>query len=158
MNFKSLNILLTWLIFGLVLSSCGDRTKFETAKHWIPALLPGEGRLFVYQKRNLLTTFSTSTFVLNGKEIADFNSGTSFFIDLKAGEYEIGHSDSKRKYKITVPEGGELYLKYSFSITSTNGRNFRVKQVPADVGAKEIDRTFLIDPKVPLFRIPYIYL
>ena len=152
---KSLSLL---FLAGLLLSACGNRTKFETAKNWIPPLHRGEGRLFVYQPRDIFTTFSTFTFVLDGKEIADFNSGTGFYLDLKAGEYEVSYNRGKGKMKIAVPEGEELYLKYSIVVQSTDGRNFRVDQVSKKVGEEEMGHTFLIDPEVPYIRFPRIYL
>jgi len=158
MKSRRLTSLSLLILVGLLLSACGDRTKFEAAKNWIPPLSRGEGRLFVYQPRNLFTTFTTFTFVLNGKEVADFNSGTGFYLDLKAGEYEVAYNRGARKLKINVPEGGELYLKYSIVVQSSDGRNFRVDQVSKETGEAEMDRTFLIPAEIPTIRQPRFYL
>ena len=156
MKIKSISLVLV-ISSGFALSACGDRTKFDVAKNWIPALSPGHGRLLVYHPRELMTTLSTFTFVLNGEEIADFNSGTGFYLDLKAGQYEISYNRLRRKLKIAIPAGESVYVKYTVVLEEVEGRNFRVDQVPTDQGANEMNHVFLIEPKIPYFRVPYFY-
>lgn len=144
--------LVSLFLLSLLLVSCGNQPRYGDAKKWLPETLPGDGRVFVYQPRNIFTTISPFTFVLDGKEIVDFYSGTGFYLDIAAGKHLVSYNGGKGKVEIDVPDGGALYLKYRIVTDDVSKSNYIVTNVPAETADVEMESTLLIEPKMPYTR------
>jgi hypothetical protein len=145
------------LAFGLALAACAGRAPYGDAKQWLEEIDPGKGRIFVYRGRNPLTMFFPFTFVFNGKEVADFHSGTGFYRDVKTGKHVITYNQGKQKMEITVPENGQVFIRYAVVADVTDPANMVVKILPEKEGDRDMERTILIEGTLPVDRGPRIY-
>jgi hypothetical protein len=144
--------ILSVLLVSLSLASCGNQPKYGDAKKWLPELLPGDGRLFVYRPSNIFTSLSPFTLVLNWLEVGDFYSGTGFYLDVKSGRHEESYNGGKGKLFLEVPEGGSVYLKYKVVADNVDTSNFVVTQMAAGAAKKEMDDLLLIEAEIPTVR------
>ncbi|MBT5838530.1 MAG: hypothetical protein HOH80_05975, partial [Rhodospirillaceae bacterium] len=113
-------------LFGLALSACAGRPPYGDAKLWLEEIDPGKGRIFVYRNRNPLTMFFPFTFVFDGKEVADFHSGTGFYRDVKTGKHTITFNRGKQKMDISVPEQGQMFIRYNMVSDASDPTNMAV--------------------------------
>ena len=145
------------LLFGLALSACAGRAPYGDAKLWLEEIDPGKGRIFVYRNRNPLTMVFPFTFVFDGKEVADFHSGTGFYRDVKAGKHTITYNNGKQKMEINIPEYGQVFIKYKVVTDVTNPTNMVVSVMPEKEGDREMERIILIEGTLPIDRGTRIY-
>ena len=101
--------------------------------------------------------FFPFTFVFDGKEVADFHSGTGFYRDVKPGKHTITFNHGKQKIEINVPEGEQVFIKFSLVSDMTDPANMVVAVVPPREGDREMERTILIEDTLPPDRGPRIY-
>ena len=144
-------------LFGFALSACAGRAPYGDAKQWLEEIDPGKGRIFVYRDRNPLTMFFPFTFVFDSKEVADFHSGTGFYRDVKSGKHTITFNRGKQTKNITIPEGKQIFLKFSLVSDMTDPTNMVVSVIPPREGDREMERTILIEGTLPPDRGPRIY-
>ncbi len=149
---SQMRIFLSVLLISLSLASCGNQPKYGDAKKWLPEPLPGDGRLFVYRPSNVFTSLSPFTFVMDGKEVADFYSGTGFYLDVKAGRHDVSYNGGRGKLSLDIPEGGSVYLKYRVVTDSVDKSNFVVTQMASDIAETEMDDLLLIEAEIPSVR------
>ena len=152
----SLSILEIFL-FGFALSACAGRAPYGDAKQWLEEIDPGKGRIFVYRDRNPLTILFPFTFIFDSKEVADFHSGTGFYRDVKSGKHTITFNRGKQTKNITIPEGKQIFLKFSLVSDMTDPTNMVVSVIPPREGDREMERTILIEGTLPPDRGPRIY-
>ena len=144
-------------LLGLTLGACAGRSPYGDAKLWLEEIDPGQGRIFVYRHRNPLTMLYPFTFVLDGKEVADFHAGTGFFRDVKAGKHTITYNRGRQNLEIRVRENERIFIKYKITTDVTDPTNMVVEVVPPNKGDREMERTILIEGTLPIDRGPRIY-
>jgi len=145
------------ILLGFTLSACAGRAPYGDAKLWLEEIDPGKGRIFVYRNHNPLTMFFPFTFVLDGKEVADFHSGTGFYRDVKPGKHTITYNRGKQKMEISVPESEQVFIKFSLVSDLSDPTNWVVSVMPPREGDREMERTILIEGTLPADRGPRIY-
>lgn len=145
------------ILFGFALSACAGRAPYGDAKLWLEEIEPGKGRIFVYRNRNPLTMFFPFTFIFDGKEVADFHSGTGFYRDVKPGKHTITFDHGKQTKDITVTKGKQIFIKFSLVSDMSDPTNMVVSVIPPIEGDREMERTILIEGTLPPDRGPRIY-
>ena len=101
---KSRSALISGLFaFSLVaLAACSTGTQFSTAQQDFPEMNPGMGRIYIYRTAAFFGGGLTPYVQLNGNTVGALGANTSFYKDVKPGQYTV---------ELHTSASGELHLR-----------------------------------------------
>ena len=98
--------------FAAVLTGCASGPKYSETASTMPALGPGQGRIFFYRSSSMLGAAVQPEVRLNGQVVGKSVPGGYFFIDRPAGSYVASAStETEKTASFTLDAGETKYLK-----------------------------------------------
>ena len=83
----SISLMLMLVISIIGCASTGER--YSIMKDDLPSLSPEKGRIFFYRPSAFFGIAMQPDILLNGKKVGPSSSGTFFYTDVNAGEYQV---------------------------------------------------------------------
>ena len=104
--------LLPAIVVSLVVSGCASGPKHADVASAIPALQPGEGRIYFYRSNSMVGAAVQPNISLNGKVVGESKPGGFFFVDAKAGPMEVSTStEVEKKLTFTLEPRQTRYVR-----------------------------------------------
>ena len=126
---------------ALVTACAATGAQLGTVQQSIPALAPGEGRLFFYRANAAFGSGMRPDIVVCGRKVGQSAPGGMFYVDLPAGPCELSipaivfKGQTKLKVKIGRPE--VQYLRTAIGSAGFDGFT-NVEVVPAAIATAEM--------------------
>ena len=138
-------LLLITVVF--LMGGCATKgPKFSEYAPADPGLSPDSGRIYVY-RTSILGAAIQPKVKLNGEVIGKAVPKGFFFVDKKAGNYEIMTStEVKRKLSLTLEEGQTKYVRLNISMGFFAGHVYPELAEP-EIGEKEIQECRYTGPE-----------
>jgi hypothetical protein len=125
------------LFIATGLIGCASGMKYSEFKPQMPSPSPDTGRIFFYRPSVLGAAIQPSV-MLNNEKVGKAISHGFFYVDRKAGEYQVVTStEVKRKLSFVLDKGQKRYVRFSIGIGFFVGHVYG-ELVDPDVGMKEI--------------------
>ena len=126
-------VLVAFLLTGCATSG----PKFVEMKNSIPNISPDTGRIYIYRPSSLGAAVRPKV-KLNGETVGEAVSWGFFYVDRKAGNYEIMTStEVERELSLTLDKGQVRYVRLNTSIGFFVGHVYP-ELVEPQVAEKEI--------------------
>jgi hypothetical protein len=87
-------ISLSLVATALLLAGCATKPEPHQPEASLPALAPGDGRIYFYRTISVPTKLFP-TITLNGQDVGAVKPRTFFYVDRPPGDYEVETSDAK---------------------------------------------------------------
>ena len=125
------------LVAFLLISCATSGPKFVEMKNSIPNISPDTGRIYIYRPSSLGAAVQPEV-KLNGETVGKAISWGFFYVDRKAGNYEIMTStEVERELSLTLDKGQVRYVRLNTSIGFFVGHVYP-ELVEPQVAEKEI--------------------
>src|SRR3990172_903452 len=99
-------------VFALLAGCAATGVKYTEMKASVPALKPGEGRIYFYRSASMVGAAIQPEIKLNGVTVGSSVPGGVFFVDRPAGNYEASAAtEVERKLTFTLATGETKYVR-----------------------------------------------
>lgn len=134
---KSKLLFVVLALSALFMSGCASGPSFSEYKSSLPALKPGQGRLYFYRTAVMGAAIQPDVRV-NGTVVGSAKPKGFFYYDCAPGEYSVETStEVTRKLSLLVTAGQERYVRLSISMGFMVGHVYP-ELVDDATGAKDI--------------------
>lgn len=97
---------------ALLLGACASGPKMAEVSSSIPAIKPGEGRIYFYRSSSMLGAAIQPNIMLNGQVVGESKPGGFFFADAKPGPVEVSTStEVEKKLTFMLEPGQTRYVR-----------------------------------------------
>jgi hypothetical protein len=114
----------TLLILVATLCGCAaSGPRHEEVRDSIPAIAPGNGRIYFYRDSSMFGAAVSAEIRLNGEVVGRSTRGGFFLVDRPPGTYEVATAtEVERILSFTLEAGETRYVKTSVSMGALVGR------------------------------------
>lgn len=99
---------------GAVISGCASGPKYSDMASTIPALKPGEGRVYFLRSQVMFAGAVQPEILLNGKVVGVSRPGGFFFVDRPAGNYTAAvQTETEKTVSFVLQPGETKYVRSS---------------------------------------------
>jgi hypothetical protein len=112
MELHSLTRRVAVVALAALLGACASGPKLAEIKSSIPAVKPGEGRIYVYRDGSMMGAGIQPNVLINGKVVGESKPGGFFFVDLQPGPVVVSTStEVEKKLTLTLDAGQTRYVR-----------------------------------------------
>jgi hypothetical protein len=112
MELHSLTRRVAVVALAALLAACASGPKLAEIKSSIPAVKPGEGRIYVYRDGSMMGAGIQPNVLINGKVVGESKPGGFFFVDLPPGPVVVSTStEVEKKLTLTLDAGQTRYVR-----------------------------------------------
>jgi hypothetical protein len=113
--------LISVTILGALLSACATDPKQQPpASGPVPQLAAGHGRIYFYRNSSRAPLVQPAV-KLNGEVVGTAKPEVAYFVDRKAGQYEIQASTEEKKLNLSLAAGEEKYVRLTVTFGLIGG-------------------------------------
>jgi hypothetical protein len=116
-------VLAATLIGAALLAGCATGPKYSEVAKSIPAIKPGDGRVYFFRSNSMLGAAVQPDIRLNNDVVGTSKPGGFFYLDRPAGKYVAATStETEKTASFTLDAGETKYLRTSPSFGVLVGR------------------------------------
>ena len=109
--------MLAGILLVITLTACSTGRQFTDLESRLPAIPPGEARIYFYRIDSTIGWSNEPDILLNGEKVGRSVTGEFFYVDVKRGNYEVTCAGSPEKTTTFSLERGEVvYVRTGYDV------------------------------------------